>query len=97
MSARESVTVEIGGEQYTIRTDAGADYTRRCAAHLDAALGRVFDSGATVEHHRAVILAALALTDELFSAREETEALRRQVATEASRLATDVRAVAGGD
>lgn len=97
MSERESVTVEIGGEQFTIRTDAGADYARRCAAHLDAAVGQVFASGATVEHHRAVILAALSLTDELFRAREETQALRRKMASAAGRLAADVRAVAGGD
>lgn len=97
MSERESVTVDIGGEQFTIRTDAGVDYARRCAAHLDAAVGQVFSSGATVEHHRAVILAALSLTDELFRAREETEALRRRMATAAGRLADDVRAVAGSD
>ena len=97
MSERESVTVEIGGEQFTIRTDAGADYARRCAAHLDEAVGQVYSSGATVEHHRAVILAALSLTDELFRAREETDELRRKLASAAARLAADVRAVAGAD
>ena len=97
MSERESVTVDIGGEQFTIRTDAGADYARRCAEHLDRAVGQVFASGATVEHHRAVILAALSLTDELFRAREETEQLRAKVAGAAGRLAADVRAVAGAD
>ena len=97
MSERESVTVEIGGEQFTIRTDAGADYARRCAALLDEAVGHVYASGATVEHHRAVILAALSVTDELFRAREETDALRRKLADAALGLAADVRAVAGGD
>lgn len=97
MNERESVTVEIGGEQFTIRTDAGAEYARRCAAHLDEAVGQVFSSGATVEHHRAVILAALSLADELFRAREETDALRRKLAGAAARLAADVRAVAGPD
>lgn len=97
MSERETVTVEIGGEEFTIRTDAGADYARRCAAHLDQAVGEVFSSGATVEHHRAVILAALSLADELFRAREETDALRRRLADAALRLAADVRAVAGAD
>ena len=97
MSERETVTVEIGGEQFTIRTDAGADYARRCAAHLDEAVGQVYASGATVEHHRAVLLAALSLADELFRAREEGDVLRRKLAAAATRLAADVRAVAGAD
>ena len=97
MNARESVTVAIGGEEFTIRTDAGADYARRCAAHLDKAVGQVFSSGAAVEPHRAVILAALSLTDELFRAREETEQLKRKIAAAAGRLAADVRMVAGAD
>ena len=97
MSERQTVTVAIGGEEFTIRTDAGADYARRCADHLDRAVGQVFSSGAAVEPHRAVILAALSLTDELFKAREETEQLRRRVSAAAGRLAADVRAVAGAD
>ncbi len=97
MSERESVTVDIGGEQFTIRTDAGGDYARRCASYLDKEVGKVFSSGAAVEPHRAVILAALSLTDELFRAREETETLRRKMASAAGSLARDVRAVAGAD
>ena len=97
MSERESVTVSIGGEDFTIRTDAGAEYARRCAAHLDRAVGQVYSSGTAVEPHRAVILAALSLTDELFRAREETEQLRSRISAAAGRLATDVRAVAWAD
>ena len=97
MSERESVTITIGGEEFTIRTDAGAEYARRCAEHLDRAVGQVYSSGAAVEPHRAVILAALSLTDELFRAREETDQLRRKIASTAGRLAQDVRAVAGAD
>lgn len=94
MSERESVTITIGGEEFTIRTDAGADYARRCAEALDRAVGQVYSSGAAVESHRAVILAALSLTDELFRAREETDQLRRKIATSAGSLAQAVRAVA---
>ena len=97
MSERQSVTVTIGGEEFTIRTDAGADYARRCADHLDRAVGQVFASGSAVEPHRAVILAALSLTDELFRAREETEQLRGRISAAAGRLAADVRMVAGAD
>ena len=97
MSDRQSVTVTIGGEEFTLRTDAGPEYARRCAEHLDRAVGQVFSSGAAVEPHRAVILAALSLTDELFKAREETEQLKGRISSAAGRLAADVRAVAGAD
>lgn len=97
MTERTSLTVDIGGEQFTLRTDADVEYARRCAEHVDAAVSEVFAAGGTVEHHRAVILAALSMADELFRAREEADALRRKFAGAASRLAADVRAVAGGD
>ena len=97
MSERASVTVEIGGESYTIRTDADPEYARQCAAYLDERLGRIIEGGTLVEPHKAVILAALGITDELFKARQDTDALRRRVAGLARRLAADVRVAAPPD
>ena len=31
-----AITVELAGEQYTLRTDADEAYARRCAALVDA-------------------------------------------------------------
>lgn len=66
---KSAVRVIIGGEEYTVRSELPAEYTREVAAYLDAALKRVRDSLPMVESHKAAILAALSITDELFQAR----------------------------
>ena len=68
-STKSAVRVFIGGEEFTVRSELPAEYTRDVAAYLDAALKRVRDTLPMVESHKAAILAALAITDELFQAR----------------------------
>ena len=72
---RHKVTVEIAGQKHVLRSDAPPEYTRAVAAHLDATL-RALPASATLDPHRAAILAALSITDELFRAREELRFLR---------------------
>lgn len=67
---RHAVKVTIGGEEFTVRSTEAPEYTRAVAAHLDQALGRIRASLPTVEAHKAAILAGLAVTDELFQARQ---------------------------
>lgn len=85
-SSRHSVTVEIGGERLVIRSDAPPEYTRACAAHVDATL-RALPGYQGLESHRAAILAALSLTDELFRAREEIRRLREEAEQRAAAAA----------
>lgn len=60
-----AITVELAGEQYTLRTDADEAYTRRCAALVDARMKEVAsDPGPYAK--KAAIMAALSLADELF-------------------------------
>lgn len=66
---KNSVRVTIGGDDYTVKSELPPEYTREVAAYLDAALKRVRDLVPSVEPHKAAILAALAITDELFQAR----------------------------
>jgi cell division protein ZapA len=68
-TTKNAVRVFIGGEEYTVRSELPPEYTREVAAYLDAALKRVRDTLPMVESHKAAILAALAITDELFHAR----------------------------
>ncbi len=82
---RQAVKVTIGGEEYSVRSDLPPEYTREVAAYLDAALKRVRDSLPMVETHKAAILAALAITDELFQARRED----RQVADRLTQMADE--------
>lgn len=76
-SPRHKVTVEIGGEKHVLRSDVPPEYTRAVAAHVDTTL-RALPGFATLEPHRAAILAALSITDELLRAREEIRFLREE-------------------
>ena len=65
-----AVRVMIGGEEYTVRSDLPPEYTREVAAYVDQALKKVLSQGPLVETHKAAILAALDITNELFQARK---------------------------
>lgn len=81
MSASRSVKVTIGGHELVVSSDRPPDYTREVAAHFDAALTRIRAEVPTVDAHRAAILAGLAVTDELFQARQaDSSAADRLVA-----------------
>ena len=85
-TTKNAVRVFIGGEEYTVRSELPPEYTREVAAYLDAALKRVRDTLPMVESHKAAILAALSITDELFQARRSD----REVADRLSSMASDL-------
>ena len=87
------VTVVIAGEDYTLRADASPDYTRECASYLDRTIAEILRQGSLVEPQKGILLAALSLTDQLFQARQELEAARREGARFAARLAADIEKV----
>ena len=84
-AGRQSVTVEIAGERHVLRADASPEYTHNVAAHVDTTI-RAIGGGNMLDPHRAAILAALTITDELFRAREEVDKLRAELARRAERL-----------
>jgi cell division protein ZapA len=74
MSAKKhTVRVTILNEEYAIRSDTPPEHTRAVAQYLDQAIRKVMSSGAVVESNRAVVLAALQITAELFDARKSVE------------------------
>ncbi|HEV8382648.1 MAG TPA: cell division protein ZapA [Gemmatimonadales bacterium] len=83
---KHAVRVMIGGEEYTVRSDLSPEYTREVAAYLDQALKKVLSQGPLVETHKAAILAALDITNELFQAKQ-TE---REVAARLAAVADDL-------
>jgi cell division protein ZapA len=85
--ARTSVRVSILGDDYTIRSGASAAHTRAVAAHVDRVIRQVLSTGTVVETHKAAILAALQITDELFRTREASEELGGRM----RELSADVR------
>jgi len=76
---KHAVRVTIVDEEFTVRSELDPEYTREVASHVDEAIRRVLASGPIVESHKAAILAALAITDELFQARRNQEELARRL------------------
>lgn len=68
---RATVRVTIFGEEYAIRTDAGEEYTLECARYVDDAVQQAHVRGQVAEPHRAAVLAALQITDELLRSRQD--------------------------
>ncbi len=89
MTRKYAVKVTICDEEYTVRSELDPEYTRQVAAHVDQAIRRVLQAGPMVETHKAAILAALAITDELFESRKqqaETATRLRGMSAELARL-----------
>ena len=84
---KNAVRVVIGGEEYAVRSELPPEYTREVAAYLDAALKRVKDMLPMVESHKAAILAALAITDELFQARRGDREIAARLTAAADEVA----------
>ena len=87
MNKKSSVKVTIVGEEYTIRSDESPEHTRAVAKYVDEIIRSLMNSGAVVESHKAAILAALQITDELFKARQS----RSELATAMRALSGDIR------
>ena len=89
MSSNKTVVkVSIVGDEYSIRSDETPEHTREVAAYLDKAIRKVMQSGPG-DPHKAAILAALQITDELFKAREGSAELTgalKQLSAEVRRL-----------
>ena len=81
------VTVRIGGEDHTIRANVEPEYTRRCAKWVDDRISEIKSQAGLIESHKAAILAALSITDELFQARTELKELRGEAAAKVEALA----------
>ncbi|CAN5681492.1 hypothetical protein BH23GEM9_BH23GEM9_13550 [soil metagenome] len=84
------VTVEIAGEEYSIRAQASPEYTRECAAYVNGTLTEIMKQGSLIQVHKGAILAALALADELFQTRAELDALRSELTRRSADLTAKV-------
>jgi len=87
---RTVTTIDIAGEEYTIRSEASSEYTLECARYVNDTIGEIMARGSLVEAHKAAILAALAIVDQLFQSRREAERLQEEVAGRSARLLADI-------
>jgi cell division protein ZapA len=83
---KRSVTVEVAGQRFTIRTDADQSYLDSLAAFVNEKIGEVKTSTRTFSTHALAILAALNIADELFQSHHKQAELKRRVREKAVRI-----------
>jgi cell division protein ZapA (FtsZ GTPase activity inhibitor) len=76
---KHTLRVSILNEEYNIRSDRPPEHARAVAQYLDQAIRKVMSGGAIVEPNRAVVLAALQITAELFDAKTTVEETNESV------------------
>lgn len=80
------VTVEILGNEYVLRSEAGEERVREVAELLNQRLGEVQAVHKTSSTLAAAILAALNITNELLQLRDEQEKLFQEIEAKTERL-----------
>jgi cell division protein ZapA len=66
MTDPKSVSVEIFGQRYPIRSTLDAEYVKRLATYVDGKIRAAGDSAPSGDPVRLAVLAALNIADELF-------------------------------
>jgi len=64
----QTVTVDIYGEQYAVKTDDDVEYVEQVARYVDRKMKEIADTGKVVTPSKIAILAALNIADELLKA-----------------------------
>lgn len=73
------VTVNIFGADYAIRSGADSEYVRQVAAHVDSLMREIASRVTHVSATKIAVLAALQVTDQLYSERKERDSDRQQL------------------
>jgi cell division protein ZapA len=86
MTDPKSVSVEIFGQRYPIRSSLDVEYVKRLATFVDGKIRAAGDSAPSGDPVRLAVLAALNIADELFRHLENTSATSGSVAERAEEL-----------
>lgn len=70
-SQLHSVTVRIAGDEHVIRSNAKPEHTIKCADLVSSRIEDIRQRAGLLETHKAAILAALSLADELLQAQDQ--------------------------
>lgn len=86
----ETVEIEVLGETYALKSETGAEYTRRVAQHVDRTAKEIRDESGVVDKKTTVVLAAMAIADQLFRMRDGVEVVKGLAEKRAERLSAEV-------
>ncbi len=75
-----TITVTIGGREYTLSSSGNEEWTRRIAAYVDQKIGEV-SLHTSMSTEIAAVVASLSITEELFEAQKVNQELRNRLYT----------------
>ena len=76
--SKNTLTVSIGGREYTLTSPENEEWTRRVAAYVDRKIAEV-SLHSSMSTEIAAVVASLSITEELFEAQKENQALRNRL------------------
>jgi cell division protein ZapA len=76
---KRSVTVQVAGQRYTLKTDDDDRLVKALAAYVDAKFRDVQKSSRSPDTQAVAILTALQVAEELFQTREEAADFKKRV------------------
>ena len=76
---KRSVTVQVAGQRYTLKTDDDDRLVRSLAAYVDNKFREVQKASRTPDTQAVALMTALQLAEELFQTRRQHAELRRRI------------------
>ena len=76
---KRSVTVQIAGVKYALKTEEDDRWVKQVAAFVDGKIREVQKHTRTVDTQAVAVLSALQIAEELFNERRETGELRKKI------------------
>jgi cell division protein ZapA len=86
MDSARVITVEIGGQQYPIRSTLDAAYVAELAAYVDVKMRAAIEAAPASDGLGLAVLVALNIADELFRARVQETSVNGSLTERALRL-----------
>jgi cell division protein ZapA len=76
---KRSVTVQIAGVRYALKTEEDDRWVKAVAAFVDGKIREVQKHTRTVDTQAVAVLTALQIAEELFNERRESSELRKKI------------------
>jgi cell division protein ZapA len=76
---KRSVSVQIAGVKYSLKTDEDERWVKSIAAFVDGKIREAQKHGRTVDTQSVAVLTAMQIAEELFSERRATRELRKSI------------------
>ena len=76
---KRSVTVEIAGARYALKTEEDDRWVKQVAAFVDSKMRDVQKHTRTVDTQAVAVLTALQIAEDLFNERRETGEMRKKI------------------